>query len=165
MVIELPANAPRNTRDAFTYIDKLRNGATIDDLKILALVEAIGQELYEDLATRARNPEVQRLLRENGREEMVHAHRLSQAIELLTGTPFPIPPLAENPLYTPLDPMPVTREALAGLAEAEFAGDALYAGVAKYFDQAEVLALFRQSGEEELEHGRRLQQAAALLCE
>lgn len=163
MTIQLPENAPRNTREAFAYIDKLKNGATIDDLKILALVEAIGLELYEDLATRTSNPEVQRLLRENGREEMVHAQRLSQAIELLTGTPFPIPPLADNPLYTPLDPMLVTPETLAGLAEAEFAGDDLYAGVARNFDNPAVLALFRQSGKEELEHGKRLQQAAALL--
>jgi len=163
MAIKLPADAPSTTGEAFAYIDKLRHGATIDDLKILCLVEAIGLELYEDLAARTENAEAQKLLRQNGHEEMVHATRLSQAIEILTGEPFPIPPLSENPIYTQLDPFPVTREALAKLAQAEFAGEDLYAGIAKSFDHPEVLALLAQNGREEIGHGHRIEQASALL--
>lgn len=165
MAWQLPEDGPKTTSEAFAHIGKLANGATIDDLKILALVEAIGKQLYDDLATRTENAEVQALLRQNGREELAHAHRVSKALEILTGEPFPIPPLDENPLYTALSPMPVTKEAFQGLADAELAGEDLYAGIAASFDNAEAKALFSQNGREEVQHGRRLQQAAAFLTD
>ena len=163
MTPTLPAHAPRTTSEAFAYINSLKDGATVDDLKIMALVEAIGLALYEDLAARTENPQAASLLRENGREEMLHAQRLAQAIEILTGEAFPIPPLAEIPFFTQLDPFPVTRDALAKLAQAEFAGEDLYAGIAKSFDHPEVLALLAQNGREEIGHGQRLERASALL--
>ncbi len=163
MAWNLPANAPKTTGDAFAYVGNLVNGATVDDLKILALVEALGMELYEDLATRTDHPEVKALLIANGREEMVHAHRISQALEILTGEPFPIPPIADNPLYTALPPMPVTKSGLTGLAAGELAGEQLYDGIAASFDHPDVIALLKQNGREEVEHGQRLQQASAYL--
>lgn len=165
MVLELPANAPKTTNEAFAYVGELSKGATIDDLKILALVEAIGEELYNDLAGRAENPQVQELLRANGREEMVHAQRVSKALEILTGKSFPIPPLSEIPFFTPLSRMPITAEALGALAAAELAGADLYAGVASSFDNPEAVALFQQNGKEEIQHGHRLQRAAELLAQ
>ena len=163
MVVRLPANAPKTANEAFARVRELRNGATLDDLPILALTEALGKQLYEDLAASAQQPEVKTLLRENGREELAHAHRVSKAIELLTGEPFVIPPIEDNPFYTRLAPKPLTKALLTKLAEGEFAGQALYAGVAASFDNAEAAALFRLNGAEELEHGARLEKAAALL--
>lgn len=163
MDLPLPANAPKTTGEAFAFIQEMRKGCTVDDLAILALGEGMGQALYDDLADRAGNPEVARLLRENGVEELRHAHRVSKVIELLTGRPFPIPPIEQNPIYTGLPPMPVTKENLLKLAEGEFAGEDLYDDIAANFDNAEAIALFKLNGKEELEHGARLAKAAALL--
>lgn len=165
MAWDLPADAPKTTSEAFAYLGKLVHGATIDDLKILALVEAVGQKLYEDIADRAGHPEVKKLLLANGREELGHAHRVSKAIEILTGKPFPIPEIDQNPVYTGITPMPVTKEAFAGLVKAEFSGGNLYDGVASSFDNPEVVALFKQNGREEINHGHRVQQAMEFLTD
>jgi rubrerythrin len=163
MTIELPENAPKTSQEAFAYVGAMGPNVTIDDLKILALTEALGLELYAKLAQGTENMAVRDLLLENGREELLHAERVSQAIEILTGQPFPIPPIDENPIYTPLPVAPLTREALQKLADAEYAGENLYAGVASSFDDAQAKALFLQNGKEEAGHGRRLAQAAELL--
>lgn len=163
MDLRLPANAPRTTQETFAHIRRLMDGADVDDLKILALAEAIGQQLYDDLAEQAQSPQVRELLLQSGREEMLHAHRVGQAIEILTGEPFPIPPIGENPLYTTLDPTPLTKASLTKLAQGEYAGEALYAGVASRFTDPQVLAIFAQNGREEVEHGERLQSVIALL--
>ncbi len=146
---------PKTTGEAFARIGTFKDGGvTIDDLKLLALAEAIGKALYDDMATRAPNAEVKALLERHGDEELRHGHRLSQAIEILTGEPFPIPPVDQIPFYTPLDPMPVTREALRGLAQGEFGGKELYNGVASSFTDPRAIALFNLNGDEEAEHGR-----------
>jgi len=165
MPLDLPADAPKTTSEAFAWLGKLANGATVDDLKILALVEAIGLRLYEEIAERAEHPEVKKLLLANGREELAHAHRVSKAIEILTGKPFPIPAIDQNPLYTGITPMPVTRAAFEGLVKAEFSGGNLYDGVASSFDNPEVVALFKQNGKEEVQHGHRVQQAMEFLTD
>ena len=164
MNVRLPANAPKTTEEAFARVRELHKGATLDDLPILALAEAIGLKLYENLADGVENPEVKKLLLQNGREELAHAHRVSKAIEILTGEPFPIPPIEENPFYSPLPKAPVTKASLAKLAAAEFAGEDMYAAIAKSFDNAEAEALFRQNGREEVGHGARLEKAAALMA-
>jgi len=101
----------------------------------------------------------------NGREELAHAHRVSKAIEILTGKPFPIPAIDQNPIYTGITPMPITKAAFAGLVKAEISGGNLYDGVASSFDNPEVVALFKQNGQEEIGHGRRIQQAIEFLTE
>ncbi len=163
MNLELPSNAPKTSGEAFAYLGKLVNGATIDDLKILALTEAIGERLYEEMAEGTDVPEVKQILLNNGREELVHAHRVSEAIEILSGKPFVIPPIDQNPLYTSLGPLPVTRASLTKLAEGEFNGQALYAGVASSFDDPRAIALFHLNGTEEAGHGAQLLKAANLL--
>lgn len=163
MNMDLPSNMPKTSTEAFAYIGKLVNGATVDDLKILALTEALGKQLYEDLAEATDVPEVKEILLENGQEELRHAYRLSEAIEILTGKPFTIPPIDQNPLFTPLGPMPVTRASLNKLAEGEFGGQALYEGIASSFDNPRAIALFRLNGEEEAWHGKQLLKAASLL--
>lgn len=163
--MDLPANAPKTTGDAFAFIRKLVNGATVDDLKILALVEAVGEKLYEDIASRAEHPEVKKLLLANGREELAHAHRVSKAIEILSGKPFPIPEINDNPIFTGITPTPVNRAAFEGLVKAEFSGGDLYDGIAASFDNPEVIALLKQNGMEEIQHGQRIQKALELLVD
>lgn len=163
MAWEIPAGGPKTTGEALAYIGKLAKGATIDDLKILALVEAVGQKLYEDIASRAQHPEVKKALLANGREELGHAHRVSKAIEILTGEPFPIPEIGENPLFTGINPMPVTKAAFEGLVKGELSGGNLYDGIASGFDNPEVVALLKQNGKEEVQHGQRVQQIIDLI--
>ena len=134
-------------------------------MKILALVEAISLELYKNLADGTDNAEIKKLLLENGREELAHGHRVAKALKILTGKSYRIPPIEENPMFTPLDPMPVTRDSLSKLAEAELSGGDLYAGVAASFDNPDANALFRQNGKEEVGHGHRLMRAVELLTE
>lgn len=162
---QLPAYAPKNTYEAFAFVNGLSKGATLDDLKILALTEALGKELYFDLAERAEHPEVKELLRANGRDEYTHAERACEVLKILTGESYVLPSITENPLYSPISPMPLTKAALGALAEAELAGEDLYAGIAASFDNSEVKALFALSGREEIEHGHRLTRVAELLPE
>lgn len=164
MALDLPANTPKTTQEAFEYVGSIGPNVTIDDLKILALTEALGMELYAGLASGTDNSAVRDLLLENGKEELLHARRVSEAIEILTGTPFPIPAIEDNPIYTPLPDMPLTREALQKLADAEFAGENMYDGIAASFDDERAKALFLQNGKEEGGHGQRLAQAAELLA-
>ncbi|MET0546688.1 MAG: ferritin-like domain-containing protein [Caulobacterales bacterium] len=164
MTVQLPADSPKNTEELFARIGKMKDGGcTLDDLRILALGEAIGLALYENLAEGVENPDAKELLRQNGREEMKHAHRVAKAIEHITGEPFSIPPIEEIPFYTPLPKATVTKASLAKLAEAEFAGEDLYAAIASSFDNADAIALFKQNGKEELEHGARLVKASEFL--
>jgi rubrerythrin len=163
MAWQLPPHAPKSTGEAFAYVNTLKNGATVDDLKIMALVEAMGQQLYEDLATGTDHIEIKRLLKQNGREELGHAHRLVKVIKILTGEDFPLPPIEQNPVYTPAQRTELTRAALLHIADAEFDGENLYEGIAASFDNAEAKALLRQSGKEEIQHGHRVRQAAELL--
>jgi len=163
MDLDLPANAPKTTREAFDYIGKLGRGATVGDLKILALVEAVGLKLYEEIASKAEHPEVKKLLLANGREELGHAHRVSKAIELLTGKPFPIPAIEHNPMFTEISPMPITKAAFGGLVKAENSGGNLYENIASGFDNAEVVALLKLNGKEEVAHGARMQEAIQYL--
>ena len=165
MAWQLPAGAPKNTNEAFAYVGGLSKGATLDDLRILALTEALGKELYFELADRAEDPEIKEILRANGRDEYLHAERICEALKILTGEDFTIPPIEENPIYSPVSPMPLTKATFGALADAELAGEDLYAGIARSFDNAEVKALFAQSGREEIEHGHRLKRVAELLPE
>jgi len=59
----LPHNAPANLYEAFAYIGSVRH-ATIDDLKLMLLLEAAGKEMYDDLAADAADPEIRSLLTE-----------------------------------------------------------------------------------------------------
>jgi rubrerythrin len=164
MAVTIPAGAPQTLGEAFAHIGQVQS-PTIDDMKIMVLVEAAGLALYEGLAGATTNAEVQTLLRCNGREEMAHAHRVAKAIKAMTGEDYPPPSVEDNPyLSGPLPTAPVTPEGLAQTAQAEFAGDALYAGWADAVGHEEAAALFRQNGKEETDHGNRLMQAAALLA-
>ncbi len=158
----LPPGAPTTSREAFAVINAATR-PTIDQLKMMVLLEASGKGAYGDLATASGNSEVAALLNRNGHEELAHAHRVRKAILALTGEDYEIPSLAENPYYERAEGVTVTAAMLGKIAEAEFGGEVLYETWAANIGHPEAAALFRQNGREEAEHGNRVQQAAALL--
>jgi rubrerythrin len=163
MTTAIPTGSPQTLGEAFRHIYTVET-PSIDDLKVMVLVEAAGLTLYAETAKGTDNQAVKDLLNHNGREEMAHAHRVSNAIRAINGEDFPPPAAADNPyLKGPIPSTPVTAEGLKKTAEAEFGGDALYAKWADAIGNAEAAALFRQNGKEESAHGNRLLAAAALL--
>jgi len=163
MAQPLPAGAPETMGAAFAHINSL-TAPTVDEMKVMVLLEAAGLELYRGLASGTDNTDVIALLDHNGREELAHAHRVSKAIEAITGEAYLPPSAAENPyLVHALPAMPVTPDVLRGLAKGEFGGENLYEIWAENAENAEAARLFRLNGKEEADHGNRLLEAAALL--
>jgi rubrerythrin len=165
MTATLPVGAPQTLGAAFAHIGSVVQ-PTVLDMKVMVLLEAAGQTLYDVTAQSTDNAEVQDLLRANGREEMAHAHRVSKAIHAMTGEEFLPPAAADNPYLA--GPLPgiaesASPEDLEKLAQAEFGGDALYAGWADATGNAEAARLFRLNGSEESRHGNRLLEAASIL--
>ncbi len=160
----LPQGAPATLNEAFGYITNLKT-PTVEDMKVMVLVEAASKNLYEAIADGVSDPQAKALLQANGREELAHAHRVAKAIGAITGTDYPVPSPEDNPyLAAPLPQYEVNKAMLAGLAEVEFNGDNLYGAWAEHCGNAEAAALFRLNGREEIGHGERLQQASALLA-
>ena len=163
MTTTLPTNAPATIGAAFAHINGL-TAPTVEDLKIMVLVEAAGLTLYENMATGTDNAAVAALLRHNGREELAHAHRVAKAIHALSGEEFAPPAAHDNPyLAVAMPKTPVTADSLKGLARGEFGGEALYEVWAANIGNADAAQQFRLNGKEEADHGRRLLEAAALL--
>lgn len=165
MPLPFPNNVPQNLGAAFGHLYTVES-PTIDDLKLMVLLESAGLALYQHTATGTDHEGVKSLLLHNGREELAHAHRVSKAIKAISGEDY-LPPEAANNPYLQGDmppPAPVTAEALTKLADTEFGGDALYAKWADATDNDEAAALFRLNGKEESDHGNRLLEAAALLA-
>jgi rubrerythrin len=163
MMITLPDDAPKTLGEAFARINSV-TAPTITDLKVMVLVEAAGQTLYEKSAEGATDPRVKALLIENGHEEMNHARRAAEVVKLLTGEEFPAPDAADNPYLTGHIPVAaLTPEGLRKTAESEFAGDKLYESWAAHIDHPAAAELLRANGREETDHGNRLLEAAALL--
>ena len=125
MTMALPKGAPSTLGAAFAHINSLTS-PSVDDLKIMVLLEAAGLALYENLASGTDNGDVAGLLMHNGREELAHAHRVAKAILAISGEEFPPPQPEDNPyLAVALPEMPVTAESLKGLARGECGGEAL----------------------------------------
>ncbi len=163
MAVALPAGAPQTLGEAFGYINGL-TAPTLDDLKVMVLLEAAGLELYRGISAGSDNAAVVALLEHNGREELAHSHRVAKAIQAISGEAFPPPEDADNPyLGGEMLHIPLTPEGLRGLAEAEFGGEDLYESWASNATNEEAARLFRLNGKEEAEHGGRLLEAAALL--
>jgi rubrerythrin len=160
----IPEGAPQTLGEAFAHIGQV-TAPTVRDLKIMVLLEAAGQTLYEKSAEGTDHDGVKALLIENGAEEMKHAHRVSAAIKAMTGEDFSPPDAASNPYLTGHIPVAaLTPEGLRKTADTEFAGELLYEGWAANLDHAEAAALLRLNAKEETDHGNRLLKAAALLA-
>ena len=160
-ISQLPAGAPEGAGAAFAHINAVVS-PTIDDLKLMVFLEASGLAAYEALAASAPNDAVRELLRANGREELAHAHRVAKVIKRLTGEDFPPPPAEANP-YVKASGRPLDRQLLESLVAAETKGADLYETWASHTADPEAAALLRQNGKEEILHGRRAEEAVALL--
>lgn len=161
--MQLPAGYTDNPQAAFALM-KTKPRLSLDDLKVLALLECYGEEFYFGLARQVPNEEARALLTRNGQEERAHAHRLLKAIRLLGGDPFELPSAAENPfLQAPAPPMPVTADLLAAFAQGEVDGDLQYQAWADAEPNVEVSKLYRQNGAEETRHSERLAQVRMIL--
>lgn len=158
---KLPSYMPENAGEAFKHINAVTK-PTIDDLKLMVYLEASGQVAYGELAASAPNRAVATLLEANGREEVAHAHRVANAIRVLTGEAFGVPAAAENPYAKPLG-RKLDRTILEYLVAAENNGKTLYDTWADNTANQEAAALFRQNGIEEAKHGARAQEAIGLM--
>jgi rubrerythrin len=158
----LPGDLPSTFGAALAKLSALPRLA-VEDMKLMILLESAGEPLYGALAAGVEPVEAKALLRQNGREETGHAERLKKAIEILTGQPYEMPSLGENPYGKPPVFGAVTPELLEGLIEAEIGGDALYQGYADHEENEQVAKLLRQNGREEKRHGKRVKQVIKLL--
>ncbi len=151
----LPPGCPT---DAFAALDYLKGRAvlSIDDMKVLAMIETYGEVFYEVLARGVADEESKALLLRNGAEERGHAHRLLKAIKLKGGT-FDLPTNEENP-FNPfaLDAVPANGELLSMLQQAEVDGDLQYQQWADAEPNADVAQLLRLNGREETRHFERV---------
>jgi hypothetical protein len=162
MPTQLPPGAPATIGEAFAHINGV-TAPTVDDLKVMVLLEAAGLDLYRGISAGSDNPAVVALLEHNGREELAHSHRVAKAILAISGESYPPPEAADNPyLDGPMMEVPLTPEGLRGLSQGEFAGEGLYERWAANCDNAEAARLFRLNGGEERDHGERLLEAALL---
>ncbi len=151
----LPAGCPTDAFAALEYL-KSRPSLSIDDLKVLAMIEAYGEVFYEVLARGVSDDQSKKLLRRNGAEERGHAHRLLKAISLKGGS-FELPSNAENP-FNPfaLDAVPANSELLGMLQQAEVDGDLQYQHWADAEKDPEIAQLLRLNGREETRHFERV---------
>lgn len=159
----LPAGYPGNQQEAFALLST-RTRLSVDDIKVLALLEAAGEAFYFALADASDNAEIKALLTRNGQEERGHAHRLLKAITLLGAEPYTLPDNALNPYaQATLPPGLLNGQFLALIEKGEQDGDFQYQVWADAESNADVAKLFRQNGSEETRHGERVAQVKALL--
>lgn len=158
-----PPDMPATAEEAFARIGRVA-APSVDDLKLMVLLEASGQGFYGALAAASPNAEVRALLEKNAQEELGHAHRVSRAIERLTGTPFAVPSPGDNPYWNPPQGLAPHRALLEEIAQGEFGGERLYETWAASLADPVASALLRENGREERLHGERAQQAIGLLA-
>jgi rubrerythrin len=151
----LPPGFPDDVFGAFEVL-KGRAPLSVEDLKVLAMIEVSGEYLYQAIARAAPDNECKALLKRNGQEERGHAHRMLKAIALKGGE-FALPADGEIPFVrnTPQE-IPTNAEFLEMLAGAEDGGDEIYARWADAEPDAEVARLLRLNGREEARHGERV---------
>ena len=148
------------TLDELGELDSL----DVDALRSMFTLELAGEQFYNALADRVGNEQAAELLRRNGREEAGHARRIERAIAIKLGHPFT--PTADMLERTQMQlPEQVGPDLLGVIVQAEFDGDAGYQRWADNEDLPEVERLLRLNGREESIHGRRVEQAIALLSQ
>lgn len=135
----------------------------VDDLRLMLLLKSGGSAFYEELAAKASHPVASDLLRRNGREEGVHAHRLKRAIEVLTGNEYAIPSALENP-FSNFAAVPVCSRTILEIVEyietESMTHQARWAETAIHPDVSELL---RQNGLEDQLHSERVRQVIEIL--
>ena len=158
---DYPQGYPSSGSDAFTLLQS-HPKLSIDDMKILALIEQSGEGFYMAIAKAANNPEASSLLERNGHEERGHAHRIVKALGLL-GVKFSLPEIEKNPYHGALHFDAIDGAFLSMLQQTEIGGDHTYNIWADNEPNADVAKILRQNGSEETRHGERVAKAQALL--
>jgi rubrerythrin len=160
----LPEHAPSNVEELTAHI-YAASPAEIDTLRMMALLEASGQGLYEDLALLSESHAVSALLRKNAQEEVGHAHRLTKAIRILGGLDYEVPVLNDNIYYQPKRYTQLSVDLLVALAASEKRGANLYLRWADSIVHKDVIKLFQLSAREEFKHCARLEEASKMIAE
>jgi rubrerythrin len=159
----LPAEYPADALAAFELL-KSRQSLSIDDMKVLAMIENFGECFYQAIARGVPNDEAKALLHRSGQEERGHAARLVKAIKLKGGS-FELPSDKDNPfLQAAPQLIPSDADFMNGLAQGEMDGDLQYQTWADAEPNPEVAKLLRQNGKEETRHGERIAQVKKLLA-
>ena len=158
----LPPNAPENLYEAFDYIGSVRQ-PTVDDFRLMILLEAAGKDMYDALAESAPDPETRQLLIESGRDEYLHAERMAEVVTLLTGEPIAAPSRAENPYLAGWQKPELSVRLIENLINAEARGEAMYEGWAATCPNPDAARLLRMNGREETSHAERLRLVAERL--
>jgi rubrerythrin len=161
-MVELSASMPKDGAAAGAYIFTVAK-PTLEDLKVMVLLEAAGEGFYAALCESAPNEQVRALLAKNGQEEMGHAHRVVRVIKQLYGEEFAIPAPQDNPYAMGSRGMSVSKEMLTGMVQGEIAGEGLYERWADAVGDEEAARQLRRNGKEERRHSERAEQAIALL--
>lgn len=157
----IPEGAPGQMHEAFSHIGGICS-PTVDDLRLMVLLEAAGEAMYGAMADGLPDPEAAALLRASGRDEMRHAQRVSEVLRLL-GIEYRVPSAAENPYLKDWRKPIVTADLLNRLAISEYGGEALYELWASKCPDPAAASLLRQNGVEETVHGDRLKRVAELM--
>ena len=163
-MFSLPSGFPSDLIGAFKVLTT-RPELTIEDLRVLAVIEAAGEEFYLRIAKSVRNTEAKALLTQNGLEERGHAHRLVKAIAVESGETFVLPEPQENPFIASMPTeFPATAEFLEMLETGEQDGDRQYQIWADGASTPAVAKILRQNGREESRHAERDAQALRLIA-
>jgi rubrerythrin len=161
-MIELTPTMPKDAASAGAYIFTVAK-PTLEDLKVMVLLEAAGEGFYQALSASAPNEEVRALLAKNGQEEMGHAHRVVRVIKQVFGEDVEIPAAENNPYASGNRGMAVSKEMLTQMIQGELAGEGLYERWAEALGDEEAGRQLRRNGLEERRHSERAQQALELL--
>lgn len=159
----LPADYPTDALAAFELL-KSRKSLSVDDMKVLAMIENFGECFYQAIARGVPNAEAKALLQRSGQEERGHAARLIKAIKLKGGS-FELPKDEDN-VFIQSAPKEIMADGdfMSGLAQGEMDGDLQYQAWADAEPNAEVAKLLRQNGREETRHGERIAEVKKLLA-
>ena len=156
-LISLPKNYPENGGEAFALLTQ-KAKLDVEDLNVLALIEASGNASYSAIADTSDNEVIQSLLKKNGREEVGHAHRIMKALTLLTGDEYELPSDEENPLVSGAAAPALSIELLNMFIQAEYSGEPTYNRWADNEPNVEVAKIYRLIGADEVRHANRLEQ-------
>ena len=158
----VPQGYPLDQVEAFSLLST-RNKLSLDDMKVLALLEAAGESFYFAAAAALDNQEASALLMRNGQEERGHAQRIIKALSLL-GEQYQLPADSDNPYVQPMDLKGIINaDLLAIIEQTEQDGDLQYQKWASAESNVEVAKILRQNGIEETRHGERVAQVMSLI--
>lgn len=166
MKMQIPTGYPGASLDALKLLYQ-RTRPSLDDLRVMSMIESAGESYYRGLADLVTNEEARELLLSNSRDERRHAERLVKAFALLGGGTLTLPSEEENPYAATLrapSGAEFNGDYLAFLAGAEDEGHDGYERWAAAEPNPEIAMLYRLNAREEALHGRRDLRVKGLLA-